>query len=147
MVSTSSVVWSQVRWFFILEYYCAINHDERIKSFRISSIIYCLYCYDPILYNVSELHNSSMFTIVQYCTMFTIAQLYIVHKFNSIQFTVTQSSLNHLNGASLQDNSHLRYTLYTSSVQDLHLPLRFLLQRQSLAYYQGNTLELSISYD
>ena len=42
MVSTSSVVWSQVRWFFILEYFHAINHGERIKSFRISSMFYCL---------------------------------------------------------------------------------------------------------
>ena len=29
VVSTSSVVWSQVSWFFILEYILhAINHDE-----------------------------------------------------------------------------------------------------------------------
>ena len=41
------------------------------------------------------------------------------------------------NGASLQDNSQLRYTLYTSSVQDLYLPLRSLLQRQSYAFCQG----------
>ena len=45
VVSTSSVVWSQVRWFFILEYFHAINHGERIKSFRISSMFYCLYYY------------------------------------------------------------------------------------------------------
>ena len=45
VVSTSSVVWSQVRWFFILEYFCTINHGERIKSFRISSMFYCLYYY------------------------------------------------------------------------------------------------------
>ena len=45
VVSTSSVVWSQVRWFFILEYFCAINHGERIKSFRISSMFYCLNYY------------------------------------------------------------------------------------------------------
>ena len=37
--------------------------------------------------------------------------------------------------------------LYTSSVQDLHLPPRLLLQRQSYAYCQGYTLELSINYD
>ena len=30
VVSTSSVVWSKVRWFFLLEYiFCAINHDEQ----------------------------------------------------------------------------------------------------------------------
>ena len=66
---------------------------------------------------------------------------------NNIEFTVTPVSLNQTNGASLQDNSLLRYTLYTSSVQDQHLPLRFLLQRQSHIFYQGNTLELLISYD
>ena len=33
---------------------------------------------------------------------------------------------NQINGASLQDNSQLRYILYTSSVQDLYFPLRFL---------------------
>ena len=27
-VTTSSVVWSQVRWFFVLEYFYTINHDE-----------------------------------------------------------------------------------------------------------------------
>ena len=46
-----------------------------------------------------------------------------------------------IDGASLQDNSLLRYTLYTSSVQDLYLPPRFLLQRQSYAYCQGLDLE------
>ena len=49
VVSTSSVVWSQVRRFFILEYFCAINHGERIKSFRISSMFYCLNYY-PVWY-------------------------------------------------------------------------------------------------
>ena len=49
---------------------------------------------------------------------------------------VSQVSLNYSNGVSLQDNSLLRYTLYTSSVQDMHLPLRFLLQRQSHASFK-----------
>ena len=95
----------------------------------------------PKSYNISELHNSSMLYNR------SVFQYYIVHKSNNIQFMVSQISLNYLNGASLQDNSLLIYTLYTSSVQDLHHPLRFLLQRQSYAFYQGNTLELSISYD
>ena len=30
---------------------------------------YCLYCYNPMLYNVLELHNSSMFTIALSCTI------------------------------------------------------------------------------
>ena len=88
----------------------------------------------PMLYNILELNNSLMF------------QYNIVHKSTITYFTVSQVSLKHLNGASLQDNSLLRYTLYTSSVQDLHLPLRFLIQRQSYAFIQGYTLELSISY-
>ena len=34
VVSTSSVVWSQVRWFFLLEYiFCTINHDEQKNHF------------------------------------------------------------------------------------------------------------------
>ena len=49
---------------------------------------------------------------------------------------VSQVSLNYLNGVSVQDNSLLRYTIYTSSVQDLYLPLRFLFQRQSHASFK-----------
>ena len=90
---------------------------------------------NPMLYNILELHNSLMF------------QYNIVQKSTITCFTVSQVLLKHLNGASIQDNSLLRYTLYTPSVQDLHLPLRFLLQRQSYAFIQGYTLELSISYD
>ena len=76
-------------------------------------------------------------TIVWCCTI-----IYNAYESNNLQFTITQSSLNQINGASLQDNSLLRYTLYTSSVQDLYLPPRFLLQRQSYAYYQGLCLEV-----
>ena len=37
VVSTSSVVWSQVRWFFLLEYiFHAINHDEQNESLWLS---------------------------------------------------------------------------------------------------------------
>ena len=33
VLSTSSVVWSQVRWFFLLEYiFHTINHDEQNES-------------------------------------------------------------------------------------------------------------------
>ena len=33
VVSTSSVVWSLVRWFFLLRnVFCAINHDEQHES-------------------------------------------------------------------------------------------------------------------
>ena len=121
--------------------------NKRVTLVIFNALFYvCIY--SPMLYNVSELHNSSMFTIVQSCTMsHCCTMIYIDYKSSITQYTVTQSSLSQLNGASLQDNSLLRYTFYTSSVQDLHLPLRFLLQRQSHAFYQGNTLELSISYD
>ena len=45
VVSTSSVVWSQVRRFFILEYFCAINHGERIEvtSGYLQSFIVSIY--------------------------------------------------------------------------------------------------------
>ena len=119
----------------------AINHDERTESYWLSSMFYYVSYHSPMLHNISELHNSSM---LYNSSEF---QYYIVHKSNNIQYIVSQVSLNYLNGASLQDNSLLRYTLYTSSVQDLHHPLGFLLQRQSYAFCQGNTLELSISYD
>ena len=33
VVSTSSVMWSQVRWYFVLEYFHAINHDEQENHF------------------------------------------------------------------------------------------------------------------
>ena len=96
-------------------------------------MFYYVFYHSPMLYNISELHNSSLL----YNS--SIYQYYIVYSL--------QVLLNYLNGASLQDNSLLRYTLYTSSAQDLHHPLRFLLQRQSYASYQGNTLERSMSYD
>ena len=124
-----------------LGHLCTINHDERTESYWLSSMFYYVSYHSPMLYNISELHNNSM---LYNSSEF---QYYIVHKSNNIQFIVSQVSINYLNGASLQDNSLLRYTLYTSSVQDLHLPPRFLLQRQSHAFYQGNTLELSIRYD
>ena len=85
-------------------------------------------------------HDSLMFTIVQLVQWFTLynstqcSQVhYIIYKFTS--------SHKQFNGASLQDNSLLRYTLYTSSVQDLYLPPRLLLQRQSYAFCQGLDLE------
>ena len=56
VVSTSSVVWSQVRWF--LEYFCTINHDEIREPLWLSLMFYSMY----VPY-ASELHNSSMFTI------------------------------------------------------------------------------------
>ena len=107
---------------------------------------YSLFFICPLVCNTMGLHNSSIFIIVQCVQWFTLhhntycSQVhYIVYKFTS--------SHNQINGASLQDNSQLRYTLYTSSVQDLYLPPRFLLQRQSHAYCQGYTLEPSINYD
>ena len=37
MVSTSSVVWSQVRWFFLMRnVFRAINHDEQHESLWLS---------------------------------------------------------------------------------------------------------------
>ena len=61
VVSTSSVVWSQVRRFFILEYFHAINHDEIREPLWLSLMFYSMY-----VQYASELHNSSMFTIAHY---------------------------------------------------------------------------------
>ena len=58
VVSTSSVVWSQVRQFFVLEYSCTINHDEIREPLWLPLMFYSVY----VPY-ASELHNSSMFTI------------------------------------------------------------------------------------
>ena len=44
-------------------------------------MIYCLYYYDPMLYNESELNNSSMLTIVLSCTIShccTMIYIYII---------------------------------------------------------------------
>ena len=130
-----------MRWFFVLEIYMLLTMMKEQSHVGYLLCIYYISYLSSRLHNISELHNSSMlYNSLEF-------QYHIVHKSNNIQFIVTQVSLNYLNGASLQENSLLRYTLYTSSVQDLHLPLRFLLQRQSHASFRGKTLELSISYD
>ena len=141
VVSTSSCCVVTNETILCLGNLCAINHDERTESYWLSSMFHYVSYHSPMLHNISELHNSSM---LYNSSEF---QYYIVHKSNNIEFIVSQVSLNYLNGASLQDNFLLRYTLYTSSVQDLHHQLGFLLQRQSYAFCQGNTLELSISSD
>ena len=141
MVSTSSCCVVTNEMVLCFGNLCTISHDERTESHWLSSKFYYVSYHSPKLHNISELHNSSM---LYNSSMF---YYYIVHKSNNIQFIVSQVSLNYLNGASLKDNFLLRYTLYTSSVQELHLPPRFLLQRQSHAFYQGNTLELSVYYD
>ena len=130
-----------MRWFFVLEIYALLTMMKEQSHIAYLLCTYYLSYHSPRLHNISELHNSSML----YNS--SVFQYHIIYKSNNIKFIVSQVSLNYLNTASLQDNSLLRYTLYTSSVQDLHHPLRFLLQRQPYAFYQGNTLELSISYD
>ena len=42
VVSTSSVVWSQVRLFFVLEYFSAINHDEIREPLWLSLMFYSI---------------------------------------------------------------------------------------------------------
>ena len=111
----------------------ATNHDEMNRVLLVVFNIFIIICFIICselhsiseLYNKSVLYNSSEF---QY------------HKVYNTQFISSQVLLNYLNGASLQDSSLLRYTLYTSSVQDLHLPPRLLLQRQCHAYCQGQCL-------
>ena len=58
VVSTSLVVWSQVRQFFILEYFCTINYDEIREPLWLSLMFYSMY-----VQYASDLYNSSMFTI------------------------------------------------------------------------------------
>ena len=51
VVSTSSVVWSQVRWFFLLEYiFCTINHDEQKESLWLS-LMFILHMSTSMQYN------------------------------------------------------------------------------------------------
>ena len=51
VVSTSSVVWSQVRQFFLLEYiFCAINHDEQNESLWLS-LMFILHMSTSMQYN------------------------------------------------------------------------------------------------
>ena len=51
VVSTSSVVWSQVRHFFLLEYIChAINHDEQNESLWLS-LMFILHMSTSMQYN------------------------------------------------------------------------------------------------
>ena len=70
VVSTSSVVWSQVRWFFLLEYiFCAINYDEQKNHF---GYLQCLFFICPMVCNTMGLHNNAMFTIVQFVQWFTL---------------------------------------------------------------------------
>ena len=69
VVSTSSAVWSQVRRFFILEYFCTINHDEIRESLWLSLMFYSM-----CVQYASELHNSSMFTIAHCLLEFQVVQ-------------------------------------------------------------------------
>ena len=47
---TSSVVWSQVRWFFVLEIYVLLTMMKEQSHFRLSSMFYYLYYHSPMLY-------------------------------------------------------------------------------------------------
>ena len=51
VVSTSSVVWSQVRRFILLEYiFCTINHDEQNESLWLS-LMFILHMSTSMQYN------------------------------------------------------------------------------------------------
>ena len=51
VLSTSSVVWSQVRQFFLLEYiFCTINHDEQQESLWLS-LMFIVYISLSMQYN------------------------------------------------------------------------------------------------
>ena len=70
MVSTSPVVWSQIRRFFLMRIvFCAINHDEQHESLWLSTDLFLL---DSLVCNTVGLHNSLLFTIVQFIQWFTL---------------------------------------------------------------------------
>ena len=64
VVSTSSVVWSQMRQFFLMRnVFCAINHDEQHESLWLS-LMFILHRFTSMQHTIG-LHNSLMFTVVQ----------------------------------------------------------------------------------
>ena len=111
-----------------------------MNNMSLFGCLYSLFFLYSLVCNTVGLHNSSMFTVVQFAQQFTLHNNTLC---SQVQYIVYRFTCSHkqVNGASLQDNSLLRYTLYTSSVQDLYLPPRFLLQRQSYAFCQGLCLE------
>ena len=125
---------SQVRRFFLLSnVFRTINHDRIIqhKSIELSFGLFPYVYYYLVCTRVySSQRSSSLIDIIVHSV-----QEYIVFT-SPIYDIVMISSHTWVNGASLQGNSLLRYILYTSSAQDLYLPLRFLLQRQSHASCQ-----------
>ena len=78
MVSTSCCCVVTSEMVLCLGNLCAINHDERTESYRLSAMFYYVSYHSPKLYNISELHNSSL---LYSSSMF---QYYIVHKYNNI---------------------------------------------------------------
>ena len=70
VVSTSSVVWSQVRWFFLLRYiFHAINHEEQKESLWLSSM-FILHMSTSMQYNgfaqKFTVYNSSVCTMIHF---------------------------------------------------------------------------------
>ena len=64
VVSTSPIVWSQMRQFFLMRIvFCTFNHDEQHESFWLSIDLFLL---DSLACNTVGLHNSLLFTIVQF---------------------------------------------------------------------------------
>ena len=68
VVSTSSVVWSQVRWFFLMRnVFCTINHDEQHESLWLS-LMFILHMSTSMQHSwftqYLNVHNSSDCTIV-----------------------------------------------------------------------------------
>ena len=74
----------------------------------------------PVQYNVSMCTTNNMSDLIYSANIFPITYSSQVHKLHCLE-PPSRSSPD-------------RYTLYTSSATDLHLPLRLLLQRQSYAF-------------
>ena len=63
VVSTSSVVWSQVRWLFLLRNVFVLL--TMMNNMSLFGCLYSLFFICPLVCNTMGLHNSSIFIIVQ----------------------------------------------------------------------------------
>ena len=153
-----------MRQFFALGFSCTIHHGEinRVllnvfNSFIITFLIIVHSCSISMVYS----SNNTIFTSSN-ITMFTSSNNTMFTSSNNTMFTsshiypnswlelpsLNSSLLNSIGWMELpsMDSSLLRHTHYTSSVQDLHLSPRLLLQRQSYMHtVKVNILMLSIN--
>ena len=144
VVSTSPVVWSQVRWFFLMRIvFCTINHDEKHESLWLSIDLFLL---DSLVCNTVGLHNSLLFTIVQFAQWFTL--------YNSTQRLWVQYivyGLQVLTNSSMEPPSRTTPSLdilFTPPVYKTYIFLQDFSSRDNLMLpVKAVALRLSIKYD